>query len=96
MCAGAPLFTHKAKKSEAGLASATKAQGQPFDFLDGQVLQNASLRAATNSPRVMAMFGFPSIAEAAALARAGRSSVVLIARKSDGGASRAIAGRQEP
>jgi cobalt-precorrin 5A hydrolase len=94
-CAGAPasLFTHEAKKSEAGLASAAKALGLPLVFLDGQVLWQASLRAATNSPRMMAMFGLPSIAEAAALAGAGPSSVLLVARMSDGGASCAIAGK---
>ncbi len=97
-CAGEPaaLFTHEAKKSEAGLAGAAKALGLPLVFLDGQVLQNASLRAATNSPRVMAMFGLPSIAEAAALAGAGPSSVLLVSRISDGGASCAIAGKTEP
>jgi cobalt-precorrin 5A hydrolase len=97
-CAGAPaaLFTHEAKKSEAGLASAAKALGLPLVFLDGQVLRQASLRAATNSPRVTAMFGLPSIAEAAALAGAGPSSVLLVARMSDGGASCAIAGKKEP
>jgi precorrin-4/cobalt-precorrin-4 C11-methyltransferase len=69
-CEGAPttLFTHEAKRSEVGLASAAKALRLPLVFLDGQVLRQASLRAATNSPRVMAMFGLPSIAEAAALA----------------------------
>jgi cobalt-precorrin 5A hydrolase len=97
-CTGAPaaLFTHEAKQSEAGLVSAAKALGLPLVFLDGQVLGQASLRAATNSPRVMAMFGLPSIAEAAALAGAGPSSVVLVARMSDGGASCAIAGKKEP
>jgi cobalt-precorrin 5A hydrolase len=93
-CTGTPatLFTHEAKTSEAGLASAAKALGLPLVFLDGQVLRQASLRATTNSPRVMAMFGLPSIAEAAALAGAGPSSVLLVARISDGGASCAIAG----
>ncbi|MGB6325487.1 MAG: cobalamin biosynthesis protein [Methylocella sp.] len=97
-CAGAPaaLFTHETKKSEAGLASAAKALGLPLVFLDGQVLRQASLRAATNSPRVMALFGLPSIAEAAALAGAGPSSVLLVARMSEGGASCAIAGKKEP
>ena len=97
-CAGKPatLFTHEAKKSEVGLASGAKALGLPLVFLDGQVLRQASLRAATNSPRVMAMFGLPSIAEAAALAGAGPVSVLLVARMSDVGASCAIAGRQEP
>ncbi|MGH6834001.1 MAG: cobalamin biosynthesis protein [Methylocella sp.] len=97
-CAGAPaaLFTHAAKQNEAGLANAAKALGLPLVFLDGQVLRQASLRAVTNSPRVMAMFGLPSIAEAAALAGAGPSSVLLVARMSDGCASCAIAGTREP
>jgi cobalt-precorrin 5A hydrolase len=97
-CAGAPtaLFTHEAKKSEAGLASAAKSLGLPLIFLDRQVLRQSSLRAATNSPGVMAMFGVPSIAEAAALSGAGPSSVLLVARRSDGGASCSIAGKKEP
>jgi cobalt-precorrin 5A hydrolase len=97
-CPGAPasLFTHEAKKSEVGLASAAKALGLPLVILDSQVLRQASLRAATNSPRVMAMFGLPSIAETAALAGAGPSSVLLVARMSDRGASCAIAGKKEP
>ena len=90
------LFTHEAKNSEAGLAGAAKALGLPLVFLETEVLRQASLRAATNSPRVMEMFGLPSIAEAAALAGAGPSSVLLVARISNGGASCAIAGRQEP
>jgi cobalt-precorrin 5A hydrolase len=93
-CAGAPatLFTHEAKRSEAGLASAAKALGLPLVFLEAGVLRQASFRAVTNSPRVMVMFGLSSIAEAAALAGAGPSSVLLLARVSDGGASCAIAG----
>ncbi len=96
-CAGpAALFTHEGKRDEAGLANAAKALGLPLIFLDAQVLRQASLRAATNSPRVMRMFGLPSIAEAAALAGAGPASVLLVARMSDGGASCAIAGNNEP
>jgi len=44
----------------------------------------------------MRMFGFPSIAEATALAGAGRFSVLLLARVSDGGASCAIADKRAP
>lgn len=94
--ASAGLFTHEAKKNEPGLADAAKALGLPLVFLDGQVLRQASLRAATNSPRVMALFGLPSIAETAALAGAGPSSVLLVRRMSNGGASCAIAGNWEP
>ena len=54
-CAGAPaaLLTHEAKKSEAGLAKAAKALGLPLVFLEAEVLRQASLRAATNSPIVI-------------------------------------------
>jgi cobalt-precorrin 5A hydrolase len=58
--------------------------------------RQASLRATTSSPRVMALFGFPSIAEAAAPAGAGPSSILLVARMSEGGASCAIAGNRDP
>jgi cobalt-precorrin 5A hydrolase len=95
-CAVAPaaLFSRtRPGKARRGLASAAKALGLPLVFLEGQVLRQASLRAATNSPRVMAMFGLPSIAEAAALAGAGPSSILLVALMSDGRASCAIAGK---
>jgi cobalt-precorrin 5A hydrolase len=68
--------------------------GLPLVFLDEESMRQASLRAATRSPRVMALFGLPSIAETAALAGAGPSSVLLVARMSDGGASCAIAGKK--
>ena len=96
-CAGAEarIFTHTEKQNEPGLAQAAKALGLPLVFLDGQVLRQASLRGLTSSPKVMELFGLPSIAEAAALAGAGPSSVLLVARMSDGGASCAIAGKKE-
>jgi cobalt-precorrin 5A hydrolase len=95
-CTGmdARLFTHAAKKNEPGLADAAKALGLPLVFLDGDVLQQASLRAATRSPKVMTLFGLPSIAETAALAGAGPSSILLLARMSEGRASCAIAGNK--
>jgi cobalt-precorrin 5A hydrolase len=92
--ASACLFTHAAKQTEPGLADAAKALGLPLVFLEAEVLRRASLRAATSSPKVMALFGLPSIAETAALAGAGPSSVLLVARMSDGGASCAIAGKK--
>jgi cobalt-precorrin 5A hydrolase len=97
-CAGAEahLFTHAAKKNEVGLTDAAKSLGLPLVFLEPEVLRQASLRGVTSSPRVMALFGLPSIAEAAALAGAGPSSVLLVTRMSNGGASCAIAGTREP
>jgi cobalt-precorrin 5A hydrolase len=97
-CTGAAayLFTHEAKKNEAGLAQAAKALGIPIVFLGAEVLRQASLRASTSSPKVMEIYGLPSIAEAAALAGAGPSSVLLVGRMSKGGASCAIAARRGP
>ena len=97
-CTGAAgrLFSLEAKRGEAGLAQAAKLLGLPITFLDFEVLQQASPQASTSSPKVMELYGLPSIAEAAALAGAGPSSVLLVARMSSGGASCAIAGRKEP
>jgi cobalt-precorrin 5A hydrolase len=95
-CVGAraALFTHKVKKNEPALANAAKKLGLPLIFLDEESMRQAALRATTSSPRVMALFGLPSIAETAALAGAGPSSVLLVARMSDRGASCAIAGKK--
>ncbi len=94
--AGARLCTHAAKQNEAGLVQAAKALGLPLVFLDTQLLQQAALRTSTRSPKVMELFGLPSIAETAALAGAGPSSVLLVARMSEGGVSCAIAGKRGP
>ena len=58
-CTGADacLFTHAAKQNEPGLAEAAKALGLPLVFLEAEVLRQASLRAVTRSPKVMALFG---------------------------------------
>ena len=95
-CTGtdARLFTHEAKKSEPGLADAAKALGLPLVFLDGEVLRQASLRAITSSPKVMALYGV------AIDRRDGRAcrcrACFRLARCADerGGASCAIAGKK--
>jgi cobalt-precorrin 5A hydrolase len=93
-CTPAALFTHEAKKGESGLRLAAQALGLPLIFLDAATLRQASARGATASPRVMELYGLPSIAEAAALAGAGPSSVLLVARMSNSEASCAIAGER--
>lgn len=92
-CAAEPhaLFTHAAKNGEKGLHRAAELLRLPLHFLDDQLLRQASLRCVTRSPKVMAFYGLPSIAEAAALAGAGPSSQLLVARMSNGEASCAIA-----
>lgn len=85
------LFTHAAKKDQPGLAAAAEELGFPLIFIEAEILRKASLRAAARSARVMKLFGLPSIAEAAALAGAGPSSTLLVARMSNAFASCAIA-----
>jgi cobalt-precorrin 5A hydrolase len=96
-CTGtdARIFTHAAKQNEVGLADAAKALGLPLVFLEAEVLRQAALRVTTRSPKVMALFGLPSIAETAALAGAGPFSVLLVARMNEAGASCAIARRRD-
>ncbi|WOJ91019.1 cobalamin biosynthesis protein [Methylocapsa polymorpha] len=94
-CSDAPatLFTHADKRNEPGLAAAAQELRMPLVFLEAEILQQASGRAATRSERVLRLFGLPSIAEAAALAGAGPASILLLPRISEGGASCAIAGK---
>lgn len=94
--AAARLFTHIDKASEPGLREAAELLALPLVFLDPATLRQAAPRAATSSPRVMALFGLPSIAETAALAGAGRGAVLLAPRMSAAGASCAIAEKGEP
>lgn len=94
--AKASLFTHTAKKDEPGLAGAARAMGLPLVFLGPEILRQASSRTLTHSPKVMALYGLPSLAETAALAGAGPAAVLLVARMSAGGASCAIAGCPSP
>ncbi len=92
----ARLFTHAAKQDERGLAQAARALGLPLIYLDAEVLRQVSLRSVTRSEKVTELFGLPSIAETAALAGAGPSSILLVSRMSEGGASCAIAATRDP
>jgi cobalt-precorrin 5A hydrolase len=89
--AAAGLFTHPAKREEAGLIEAASRLKLPLVFLDPEALRDAADRVATRSETVMALFDLPSIAETAALAGAGAGSRLLAPRISAAGASCAIA-----
>jgi len=88
----ATLFTLIDKQNELGIAAAARELHFPLVFLSRDMLHQASSRVATRSPRVMELFGVPSIAEAAALAGAGQNSILLVPRMSEAGATCAIAG----
>ncbi len=89
------LFTSEAKADEPGLAEAAAALGLPLIGLPQAELEAAAARCETRSERVQALFGLPSLAEAAALAGAGRDSLLVLKRISENGASCAVALRAE-
>jgi cobalt-precorrin 5A hydrolase len=89
--ATAAIFTHQAKRVEAGLFAAAAELGIPLVFLDSESLRTAAPEAATRSEKVMALFDLPSIAETAALAGAGAGATLLAPRISAAGVSCAIA-----
>jgi cobalt-precorrin 5A hydrolase len=89
--ATAAIFTHQAKRFEAGLFAAAAELEMPLVFLDSESLRAAAPMAAMRSEKVMALFDLPSIAETAALAGAGEGAALLAPRISAAGVSCAIA-----
>lgn len=74
------LYTLESKAGEAGLHDAAKTLGVELVFLPLDALKARRGAAATHSPRVQAMFGVGSVAEAAALVGAGPGSRLLAPR----------------
>ncbi len=82
---GAPLSrlvlcTLESKAEEAGLHEAAETLGVELVFLPLDALKARRGAAPTHSPRVQAMFGVGSVAEAAALVGAGPNSRLLAPR----------------
>lgn len=82
---GAPLSrvtlcTLESKADEPGLFEAAKILGVGLVFLPLEALKARKGAAPTHSPRVQAMFGVGSVAEAAALVGAGPGSRLLAPR----------------
>lgn len=76
----ARLCALDSKAQEAGLHEAAQRLGVELSFLPLTALRERRAAAPTHSPRVQAMFGVGSVAEAAALAGAGPGSVLLAPR----------------
>jgi cobalt-precorrin 5A hydrolase len=74
------LCTVESKAGEAGLHEAAKTLGVSLVFLPLEALKARKGAAPTHSPRVQAMFGVGSVAEAAALVGAGPGSRLLAPR----------------
>jgi cobalt-precorrin 5A hydrolase len=85
------IATAAAKSEEAGIATAASALGVRLVYVSRSELEDAGERAATRSARVLALAGVPSLAEAAALAAAGKDARLLLPRIALGGATCALA-----
>ena len=85
------LCTIADKRGEAGMAAAARALDMPLHFLPREALAAAMSGATRSSPRVAALFGVGSVAEAAALAGAGEGATLVVARQSKDGVTCAIA-----
>ncbi len=77
---GLILCTLESKAEEAGLHEAAETLGIDLVFLPLEALKARRGAAPTHSPRVQAMFGVGSVAEAAALVGAGPKSRLLAPR----------------
>ena len=80
-----------AKGKELGIMDTAVRLGVPLILVGQRELQAAGQRAETQSERVMALTGVPSLAEAAALAAAGSGAKLLARRIAVGPATCALA-----
>ena len=92
---GMRLFTMAEKQGEAGLIEAAVLLGLPLVFLPRAALAAVEMAVQTRSERVVALFGTPSVAEAAALAGAGAGARLLVPRLASACATCAIASTEK-
>ena len=85
------IATSAAKGGEPGIVGAASTMGVQLAVISQGELEAASARAATRSERVIALTGVPSVAEAAALAAAGPTARLIVARVAVGPATCALA-----
>jgi cobalt-precorrin 5A hydrolase len=85
------LYTTEEKRAEPALGEAARRLDLPLVHLSRTALKAMAPHAVTQSPRVLALFGVPSVAETAALAGAGPGSRLVLPRIAAGGVTCAIA-----
>jgi cobalt-precorrin 5A hydrolase len=85
------VATAERKRNESGIAAAAAAIGVPLVVVAQDDLEAAGVRTTTNSVRVAAVAGVPSVAEAAALAAGGPNARLLAPRIAVGPATCALA-----
>ena len=87
----AAIAAPAAKGDEPGIAATASALGVTLVLVAQDDLEAAGRRGHTRSPRVMALMGVPSVAEAAALAAGGPVARLVTARTVVGPATCALA-----
>jgi cobalt-precorrin 5A hydrolase len=85
------LFTIEDKHDEAGLLAAAADLRLPIRFLSRADLQDVAACIVTPSPKAETALGVASVSEAAALAGAGRSAVLVMPRIAGRGIACAVA-----
>ncbi len=89
------IFTIADKRHEPGLAEAAHRLGLDLAFVPREALREQAAKIRTASPKAEALFGVPSVAEAAALAGAGPGSSLIVPRIANAVATCAIAASHE-
>lgn len=74
------IATSDGKGGEAGIVTAAAARGVRLVLVGPADLEAAGTRTQSSSPRVLALTGVPSVAEAAALAAGGSKARLLLPR----------------
>jgi cobalt-precorrin 5A hydrolase len=92
--AGADLYA-PSRKAGPALAEAAARLGLELHYCDEAALPDVAAGVVSHSPRVAALYGVGSVAEAAALAGAGAGARIVVAKFSADGVSCAVA-RGEP
>jgi cobalt-precorrin 5A hydrolase len=90
------IATPVQKGAEPGIVAAANALSVPLVLVPPRELENATPRTLTQSERVVALTGLPSIAEAAALAAGGPSARLMAPRTAVGPVTCALAASELP
>jgi cobalt-precorrin 5A hydrolase len=85
------IATGTAKQGERGIETVAAKLGVKLMLISDGELKAAGGHSTTRSDRVLALFGLPSLAEAAALAAAGPSAQLIVSRLIVGAATCALA-----
>jgi cobalt-precorrin 5A hydrolase len=90
------IATSDGKANEPGIVAAAMARGVPLVRVAPSDLEAAGSRTQSSSPRVKALVGVPSVAEAAALAAAGPKATLILPRIAVGPVTCALADMGTP